>query len=231
MSMLPACSRGGMVRRAWAAMCGSAGTADAARGGRTKPPRSSRACSRAAVAASELVAGGQPDRAHERGAGDPHAREVRRGRPPVGEVPVDLERLRELVAEEPEARYLGRVAVTVSLDVDDLDVEEVSGLSSLDVHRAGERVQADPGPPWRPRPAMCRGRTGRRTRRGSRGRPRRRARTRWPAGCPGASGCARWPGRRPAPCCGRCGSRWGAVGHGGMRSPRLDSSCWPPSMS
>jgi hypothetical protein len=87
------------------------------------------------------VAGGQPDNAHEWCAGNTDRREVGRGRPAVGDVPVDLERLGEHVAQEPEPRHLGGVAVAVRLDVDDLDVEQVAGLGTVDIYGAGERVQ------------------------------------------------------------------------------------------
>ena len=60
MSTFPACSRGGMVRSASAAIRGSAGTADAGDGGSTSPPRSSRACSLAMVAGSSSRPGGSP---------------------------------------------------------------------------------------------------------------------------------------------------------------------------
>ena len=140
MSTLPACSRGGMVRSASAAIAGSDGTADAGDGGRTNPPRSSAACSRAVIRPQRLAARRQPDRAHERRTRDPHAGQVRRGGPPVGDVPAHHERLGEHVAQEAESRHLHRVAVGVRDDLEDLHLEQVAGLRSLDVHRAGQRV-------------------------------------------------------------------------------------------
>jgi hypothetical protein len=49
-----------MVRNASSAIAGSDGTADAGDGGRTNPPRSSAACSRAAVRRSASRPGGNP---------------------------------------------------------------------------------------------------------------------------------------------------------------------------
>src|SRR6185437_1959382 len=71
---------------------------------------------------------------------DAYPGQVGRGRPPVRDVPVDLERVGELVAQEAEARHLHGEAVAVRLDVDDLDLEQVARLGALDVDRTGERV-------------------------------------------------------------------------------------------
>ena len=89
-------------------------------------------------AGEQLVAGRQADRAHERGSGDADAGKVVGGGPAPGDVPVDLEGLGELVAEEPEPGYLDGVAVAVGFDVEDLDVEQVARLGAVDVDGAGQ---------------------------------------------------------------------------------------------
>src|SRR5262249_59847912 len=78
--------------------------------------------------------------ADEGGAGDAGAGKVGGGGEPAGDVPRHLERLGELVTQEPEPRHLDGVAVRVGLDVEDLDVEQVARLGAVDVHRSGERV-------------------------------------------------------------------------------------------
>jgi hypothetical protein len=82
----------------------------------------------------------QTDGAHEGRAWDPKTGQVARGRPTVGDDPGDLERFREHVAKEAEARDLHRIAVPVGLDVEDLDLEQVAWFGSLHMDRAGERV-------------------------------------------------------------------------------------------
>jgi len=77
---------------------------------------------------------------HERRAGDAHARQVVGGGPAVGDRPAHHERLGELVAQEAEAGHLHGVAVAVRLDVEDLDLEDVTVLGPVDVDGPGERV-------------------------------------------------------------------------------------------
>jgi hypothetical protein len=48
--------------------------------------------------------------------------------------------LGELVAQEPEPRYLHREPVLVGLDVEDLHRQQVAGLGAFDVDRPGQRV-------------------------------------------------------------------------------------------
>src|SRR5262245_17521778 len=86
------------------------------------------------------MAGAEADRPHKRGTGDAYAREVGRSRPAVGDVPVDLERLGEEVAEEAEAGHLHRIAIAGRFDFKNLDLEEVTRLGARDVDRPGERV-------------------------------------------------------------------------------------------
>src|SRR6266542_1661129 len=78
--------------------------------------------------------------AHERRAGDAHARQVVGGGPAVGDRPAHHERLGELVAQEAEAGHLHGVAVAVRLDVEDLDLEDVTVLGPVDVDGPGARV-------------------------------------------------------------------------------------------
>ena len=79
----------------------------------------------------QLVSRREADGAHERRAGDADAGQVGRGRPTVGDVPVDHERVGEHVAQEAEPRHLDGVAVAVGFDVKDLDLEQVAGLGAL----------------------------------------------------------------------------------------------------
>src|SRR6266542_5856693 len=139
MSTFPAVSLGGTVRRASRAMA-PAGTASVGSGGSTKPPRSSAACSRAVVTSSRRRSGASPMVPHERRAGDAHARQVVGGGPAVGDRPAHHERLGELVAQEAEAGHLHGVAVAVRLDVEDLDLEDVTVLGPVDVDGPGARV-------------------------------------------------------------------------------------------
>jgi hypothetical protein len=46
----------------------------------------------------------------------------------------------ELIAKEPEPGNLDGVAVAVGFDVEDLDVEQIARLGALDVHGAGQGV-------------------------------------------------------------------------------------------
>ena len=82
----------------------------------------------------------QADGAHERGAGDADAGQLGSSRPTVGDVPVDLERVRKDVAQEAEPRHLDGIAVAVGFDVKDFHLEHVAGVGASDEHRTGERV-------------------------------------------------------------------------------------------
>ena len=70
----------------------------------------------------------------------PHTGQVPGGRPAVGNVPVDLERIRKRVPQEAEPGDLDRVAVAIRLDVDNLHLEQVARLGTFHIHRPGERV-------------------------------------------------------------------------------------------
>ena len=71
---------------------------------------------------------------------DAYPWQVGRSRPAVSDVPADLERVGEHVAEEAEPGYLHGEAVTVGFDVEDLDLEQVAGLGAFDEDRTGQRV-------------------------------------------------------------------------------------------
>ncbi len=123
-------------------MCGSLGTADAADGREHETAAVEQRLFAGGGDGEQLVPGRQADRAHERPAGDAHAGQVGGGGPAVGDGPVDLERIGELVAEEPEPGDLGGVAVARRFDVDDLDVEQIARLGPFDVDGAGQRVES-----------------------------------------------------------------------------------------
>ena len=209
MSTLPPCSRGGTVRSASAAMAGSAGTAPAglgqqdgivrSAGGQVRLPGGDR---------RQQVAGrGDADDAHERGAGDPHAGQVVRRRPAVGQLPADQVGVGEVVAQEPEPGDLGREPERLRDHLQDLGHQQVARLGAGHEHRPGERVDQAEVDLLDVLRRWSRRRRRRRTCPGCRAPPRRRARSAAPGGCRDASGCGPCAVRRPGGGGGRSGSR------------------------
>src|SRR5256886_13146733 len=66
--------------------------------------------------------------------------QVRRLGCPVRDAPAHDEGVRELVPEEPEARNLNGEAKGGGLDLQDLDLQEITWLGSIDVDRPGQRM-------------------------------------------------------------------------------------------
>ena len=127
-------------------MCGSLGTAEPAIGGQHEAaPVEQRLLTRRRDRRAARGPGARPIVPMNGAPGDADAGKVGRGGPAVGEVPADLEGIGELVAQEPEAGDLDGVAVGVGLDVEDLDVEQVARLGALDVDRVRSVGAADRG--------------------------------------------------------------------------------------
>ena len=186
-SRLPPVSRGGIVRRPSAA---SGGTAASGSESATGWPCTRSRSSRARTASQPLVRRRDADDAGEELLRNGHARQLRRARDAVRDLPLDHVRLREEVGEEPEAGDHPGDAEVGGLVGDELDLEHLARLRALDVDRPRQRM---------PEPEVERGRRRRACSPGSaarRGRPRppagspRLARPPPRARCPGASGCA-----------------------------------------
>ena len=78
--------------------------------------------------------------AHERRPGDPDAANLVGGGPAVGERPVNEERRRHHVAQEPEPGHDRAERPSLRHDVDELDLEQVSRPRPLDQDRARQRM-------------------------------------------------------------------------------------------
>src|SRR5215217_6886630 len=141
MSMFPAVSRGGIVRNPSRAIASSVGTAPCGSGSRANPPRSASAPSLCG-ALTQLGARGKSQDPGVRVGADTDARELLGLRVLVAvQPPVDDVWIRELVAQEAEARHLDSVAPLlprVCLNRNQPDLEQIARLRSLDEDRPGE---------------------------------------------------------------------------------------------
>ena len=143
--MLPPFSRGGIVRRQSSLWLPSgphtaAGCAPAGCGASAMPPASARAASRAFPCLNLRLAREHADGTRKRLVryGDP-GHLVGYG-PARGEAPVDDGRIGVEIAQEPESGNDQGVAVLVGVDCQQLDLQRVSALRSVDVDGSGHRV-------------------------------------------------------------------------------------------
>ena len=86
----------------------------------------------------QLRGGGDGGDAHERRAGNAHARKLRRGGPVVLELPVHQERLGHHIAQKTQARHDRAERGGLRDDVGELDLKDVAGLRALHEDRAGQ---------------------------------------------------------------------------------------------
>ncbi len=88
-----------------------------------------------------LVRRRQPRRPHERAVRNAHPGQLRRGRVPGRDVPVRDEVVVEEVRQETAARREARPAVALGSDVEVLDLQQITRLRPLHVHRPRERMR------------------------------------------------------------------------------------------
>ena len=123
-------------------MGSAVGTAPAASGGITMPPRAAQIGLAGHDALQQFVRRRHAHHAHERRAGNAHAGQLRRHGKAVRHLPVHQEGRGEEIAQEAEARHDHGEAAVGRNDLLDLHGQQIARLRALDVHRASQRMDA-----------------------------------------------------------------------------------------